>query len=329
MKTTIFYFLFFSFFNIFSAQSQFIAIFPGLEPSEDYFDIRDYKLEYNQKIKEKLFDGLADKYKVRMLVTPSFDAEYVFQIDEIIKDYQFQKYVVRFHKANSNIWYSKDYKKMKVKKDEASMSEDDILLLTEAFATVVDKVRYEKSNMIINDGTNYLLSVWDDHGWRSGNIRSPNEKEINNLIDVVENLVKQTQSKRNIKISETDRNILNEIINDFQKQPTSADYALLSKIIKVIEDNESEYCSKLKDSNVQYVESALHDIRETGAKNLAYHEFNKQKFKSFIQYYLEEFVSFNTFSGNYEDIEPPKDFIFEKEENIKNNIFQLILKEFD
>lgn len=329
MRTNILYLILFSFINIFSVQSQFIAIFPGLEPSEDYFDVRDYKLEYNKKIKEKLFDGLADKYKVRMLVTPSFDSEYIFQIDEIIKDYQFEKYVVRFNQVKSNIWYAKDYKRLKVEKAEASMSEDDIQLLTDAFAAVVDKARYEKSNMIINDGTNYLLSVWDDHGWRSGNVRSPNEKEINELIDVVENLIKQTQSKRIIKISDSDGNTLNKIINDSQRQPTSADYELVSRIIKVIEDNESEYCSKLKDDNIKYIEGALHDIRKTAAKNLAYHEFNKQKLKTLIQYYLEEYVSFNTFSGYYEDVEPSKDFIFEKEENIKNNIFQLILKEFD
>lgn len=135
--------------------------YDGLEPSESYFDILDSTLKHNQKTKEKLFDGLADRYKVRMLVQPSFDVKYIFQIDEILKDYQLEKYVVRFHKLNSRIHSVEDYDKVIVKKYESSMNEGDIQLLTDAFAVVVDKTRYEKSNMDIYDGTKYLLSVWD------------------------------------------------------------------------------------------------------------------------------------------------------------------------
>ena len=82
---------------------------------------------------------------------------------------------------------------------------------------VVDKTRYEKSNMDIYDGTKYLLSVWDYYGWRSGNVNSPRDPKIKSLVDVVENLIKQTQSKRIIKISDSDGNTLNKIINDSQK----------------------------------------------------------------------------------------------------------------
>src|SRR5690606_1228263 len=220
-----------------AAHSQLRIFYDGLEPSEEYFDIADYKLEYNQKIKEKLFDGLADHYKVRMLVRPSFDAEYIFQIDEIIKDYQLEKYVVRFHKSDSSIWYTKDYTKIKIKKYNASMNEEDIQLLTEAFAEVVDKTRYERSNMDIYDGTNYLLSVWDFYGWRSGNVKTPNE-EIRSLIDVIENLIVQTQSKRRIKISNKDKEILTHIVEKTKQNPTSSDYELMSRIVKFIEEKE-------------------------------------------------------------------------------------------
>lgn len=305
--------------------------YDGLEPSESYFDILDSTLKHNQKTKEKLFDGLADRYKVRMLVQPSFDVKYIFQIDEILKDYQLEKYVVRFHKLNSRIHSVEDYDKVIVKKYESSMNEGDIQLLTDAFAVVVDKTRYEKSNMDIYDGTKYLLSVWDYYGWRSGNVNSPRDPEIKSLVDVVENLIKQTQSKRNIKISDADRKILHQIISKSQKYSTSADYELVSRMMKVIEKNESEYCSKLTDDNAKYVERSLNNIKNTAAKNLAHNQFNKQELKNLIEFVSEEFVSLNTFSeeDKREIILSESDIILEKEENIKNNIFQLILKEFD
>jgi len=311
-----------------AAHSQLRIFYDGLEPSEEYFDIADYKLEYNQKIKEKLFDGLADHYKVRMLVRPSFDAEYIFQIDEIIKDYQLEKYDVRFHKSDSSIWYAKDYTKIKVKKYEASISEEDLQLLTDAFAVIVDKTRYEKSNMDIYDGTNYLLSIHDFDGWRSGNVKKPNE-EIKSLIGVVENLIVQTQSKRAIKITKKDKEILTYIVEKAKQNPTSSDYELMSRIVKVIEENGAVYCSKLKEDNIEYVENTLENIQSIGTKDLAYHNFNRKEFKEYIEYILDEFVSFNTFSGDYESINLPSDYEFEKQENIENNIFKLILKEFD
>jgi len=331
MKTKNYFILLFCLINCFTAQSQLRVFYDGLNPSESYFDISDLALKHNQKTKEKLFDGLADRYKVRMLVQPSFDVKYIFQIDEILKDYQLEKYVVRFNKLNSRIHSLEDYDKVKVKKYEASMSEDDILLLTEAFAVVVDKARYEKSNMDTYDGTNYLLSVWDYYGWRSANARSPRDPEIKSLLAVVENLIKQTQVKRNIKISDTDRNILDQIINKFQKQSTSTDYELVSRMLKVIENNESEYCSKLTDDNAKYVESSLNNIKNTAAKSLAYNQFDKQELKNLIEFVLDEFMSFNTFSeeDKREIILSESDIKLEKEENIKNNIFQLILNEFD
>jgi len=331
MKTKSSLILLFCLINYFSAQSQLFLMYDGLNPSEHYFDISDLALKHNQQTKEKLFDGLADRYKVRMLVQPSFDVKYVFQIDEILKNYQLEKYVVRFHKLNSRIHSLEDYDEVKVKKYEASMKEDDILLLTEAFAVVVDKARYEKSNMDIYDGTNYLLSVWDYYGWRSGNVRFPRDPEIKSLVDVVEDLIKQTQSKRNIKISDTDKNVLDQIISKSQKHSTSKDYELVSRMMKIIENNESEYCSKLTDDNAKYVESSLNNIKNTATKNLAYNQFNKQELKNLIEFVLEEFVSFNTFSeeDKREIIVSESDIILEKEENIKNNIFQLILEEFD
>ncbi|MBA5793576.1 hypothetical protein H1R17_05085 [Flavobacterium sp. xlx-214] len=331
MKTKNYFILLFCLINCFTAQSQLRVFYDGSDPSENYFDISDLALKHNEKIKEKLFDGLAERYKVRMLVQPSFDVKYIFQIDEILKDYQLEKYVVRFHKLNSRIHSLEDYNKVKVKKYEASMCEDDILLLTEAFAVVVDKTRYEKNNMDVYDGTNYLLSVWDYYGWRSGNVITPRDAEIKSLVAVVENLIKQTQAKRNIKISDADRNILDQIISKSQKHSTSTDYELVSRMMKVIEDNESEYCSKLTDNNAEYVGSSLNNIKNTATKNLAYNQFNKQELKKLIESVLEEFISFNTFSEEDKRgiIFSESDIKLEKEENIKNNIFQLILNEFD
>lgn len=203
-------------------------------------------------------------------------------------------------------------------------------MLTNAFIKLVRTTRYERSDFDIYDGTNYLLSAFEyGVGVVSGNVKSPRDNEIKAIVDVVENLINQTKSKRNIKISEEAKSTLTNIIKQREKNPTSADYELMSRIVKVIENNKESYCSKLTESNRLHIEDALQVIQDP--KQFAYYEFDKSTLKNFIEGIEEEFVSFNTFSeeDKLEIIRSNSDLIIEKEENIKNNIFQLILKEFD
>lgn len=315
--------------NCFTAQSQLFLMYDGLNPNDNYFDLPKYRLEYYQKIKEKLYEGLEEDFHVRMLVRPSFDAEYIFQVDRDIRNYEADSFVVRFQKAKSSLWYAKeDYQKVNIKKHQARINKEDAELLTNAFVKLVETTRYERNDFITTDGTNYLLSAFEyGVGVVSGNVQSPRDNEIKAVVDVVENLINQTKSKRNIKLSEEAKSTLKNIIKHIEKNPTSADYELMSRIVKVIENNKESYCSKLTESNRLHVEDALQVIQDP--KQFAYYNFDKSTLKNFIKDIEDEFIEFNTFSGNYEDIEPPADFIFEKEENIKNNIFQLILKEFD
>lgn len=117
MKTKIHLILLFCLINCFTAQSQLFLMYDGLNPNDNYFDLPKYRLEYYQKIKEKLYVGLEEDFHVRMLVRPSFDAEYVFQIDRDIKNDEADSFVVRFQKAKSNLWYAEEnYKKVNIKK---------------------------------------------------------------------------------------------------------------------------------------------------------------------------------------------------------------------
>lgn len=329
MKTKIHLILLFCLINCFTAQSQLFLMYDGLNPNDNYFDLPKYRLEYYQKIKEKLYVGLEEDFHVRMLVRPSFDAEYVFQIDRDIKNDEADSFVVRFQKAKSNLWYAEEnYKKVNIKKDQARINKDDAELLTNAFVKLLKTTRYERNDFITTDGTNYLLSAFEyGVGVVSGNVQSPRDNKIKALVDVVENLINQTKSKRNIKLSEEAKSTLTNIIKQTEKNPTSDDYELMSRIVKVIENNKESYCSKLTESNRLHVEDALQVIQDP--KQFAYYNFDKSTLKNFIESIEEEFVEFNTFDEDSKNEMLKNGREIEKEENIKNNIFQLILKEFD
>lgn len=329
MKTKIHLILLFCLINCFTAQSQLFLMYDGLNPNDNYFDLPKYRLEYYQKIKEKLYVGLEEDFHVRMLVRPSFDAEYVFQIDRDIKNDEADSFVVRFQKAKSNLWYAEEnYKKVNIKKDQARINKDDAELVKNAFVKLIETTRYERSDFDIYDGTNYLLSAFEyGVGDVSGNVKSPRDNEIKALVDIVEDLIKQTKSKRNIKLSEEAKSKLSNIIEQIEKNPTSADYELMSRIVKVIENNKESYCSKLTESNRLHVEDALQVIQDP--KQFAYYNFDKSTLKNFIESIEEEFVEFNTFDEDSKNEMLKNGREIENEENIKNNIFQLILKEFD
>lgn len=329
MKTKIYFILLICLINCFTAQSQLRVFYDGLNPSENYFDISDLALKHNQKTKEKLYEGLEEDFHIRMLVRPSFDAEYIFQVDRDIRNYEAESFVVRYQKTESNLWYAKeDYQKINIKKYQARINKEDAELLTNAFVQLLKTTRYERSDFDIYDGTNYLLSAFEyGPGIVSGNVKSPRDNEIKAVVDVVENLINQTKSKRNIKLSEEAKCTLTDIIKQTEKNPTSADYELMSRIVKVIENNKESYCSKLTESNRLHVEDALQGIQDP--KWFAYYNFNKSTLKNFIEGIEEEFVEFNTFDEDSKNERLKNGMEIEKEENIKNNIFQLILKEFD
>src|SRR5690606_4150321 len=106
-----------------------------------------------------------------------------------------------------------------------------------------------------------------------------------------------------------------------------ADYELMSRIVKVIENNKESYCSKLTESNKLHVEDALQVIQDP--KSFAYYHPDKLTLKNFIKGIEEEFIEFNTFNEDEKAEMLKNGREIEKEENIKNNIFQFILNEFD
>lgn len=201
-------------------------------------------------------------------------------------------------------------------------------MVKNAFVKLIETTRYERSDFDIYDGTNYLLSAFEyGVGDVSGNVKSPRDNEIKALVDIVEDLIKQTKSKRNIKLSEEAKSKLSNIIEQIEKNPTSADYELMSRIVKVIENNKESYCSKLTEDSRLHVEDVLQVIQDP--KRFAYYNFDQSTLKNFIKGIEEDFVEFNTFDEDQKAELLKNGREVEKEENIKNNIFQLILKEFD
>lgn len=328
MKTKIYFLFLFSFISTFSGHSQLFLKYEGLNPNDSYFDLPNYRIGYFQKIKEKLYENLQEDFHIRMLVRPSFDSEYIFQINREVSNNEAENFVVRLHKTKSNLWYAKDnYKKINVEIHEGLINKSDAELLTSAFVKLIKTTRFERSDFDVFDGTNYLLSAFTyGFGDISGNVQSPQNNDVKELVDVVENLIRQLKSHKNIGLTKELKTILNNIITQTEKNPTSADYELMSRIVKVIENNKESYCSKLTESNRFHVEDALQVIQDP--KRFANYNFNKFTFKTFIENIEDVFVETNIYTEEEKAILLKNGREIENEELVKNNIFKLILNEF-
>lgn len=300
--------------------SQPLKFYEGLSPAQDYFNLSLSRLDYYQKVKTKLFEGIEDNCKIRLLVTPAFRPEYLFQISEIRKNYEVEKYVVQFHIVNKNIYYAENQKWVNTSKFKANINLDDVELLSKAFNIVVDKTRYEQSDFDIYDGVNYTFGVWEA-GLKNGIVNSPKLYEHTLLIEVVDDLIHQIKRKFNVSIKPKHKVLLRQLIEFNNQMVSSKNLIFIAEIFKLIEENESIYNSQLKnESSKKYVSDVLIDLKKTILKQITYNHFNKSSLIDYLNSANEIFINQNRY--NESDIS----YIIEDEDVLNNNLFLKILE---
>ena len=163
-----------------------------LKPVNGIFDMYDFQVEYYSVVRKVLFKGLSDKPQIRFLIIPSFTSEAVLDIEEH-KDSS--KYYLIYHKCQKSIWYSEDKESVSVDRIKKELSKESADLIKRLFKAAISKTRYEESEGLGLDGTNYYFTV-DDFGLKTGTIWSPKkESTMNKLVEIGFDLIELTKKE--------------------------------------------------------------------------------------------------------------------------------------
>jgi hypothetical protein len=160
-----------------------------LEPVSVIFDIFDYQFEYYSKVRQVLFNGLTDYPEIRFLVMPSFTPENVLDI-EFNRDNN--KYYLKYHICDKNIWYNTTFDKVNVNKFSTEIDKESVEKIKSLFSIAIAQVRFspavdldEDVEIIIRtDGIRYYFTN-QHYGLKTGTTHSPDKgTKMKKLVDI-------------------------------------------------------------------------------------------------------------------------------------------------
>lgn len=286
----------------------------NLEPNNSIFDIYNFEFEYYSKIRNKLFKDMSDDPMIRLLVTPSFSPEYIFQIERDGNN----EYLAKLNIANKNIWYNKEIEKIIVNQHVAKINENDVNLLNDVYSSIIDKVHHPIKESIGMDGTTYYLSVWKT-GLKSGEIWSPKDsinKTITNITQELINEIKQNNVR--VSLSDKNRNILKAISLKINNSKNIESYKLILKTKEIIENNKPFYISKLINNHKLDLENFLKDFEKKILLELTFNNLNLDYINELIKYYNERFINIIQHDTNKSEVENLEEY---QKNNQLDNIF--------
>jgi hypothetical protein len=179
-----------------------------LEPDDGYFDLQKYSYEYYSKIRSILFKGLSDSPEIRYFVKPSFDTEYVLQIEY---DRDNDNYFIVFQRAKESIWYKKDKQNIIVEIKRNRISKGDVELIKDLYINAIKKTQFIERDIIGLDGTTYVFTVFD-FGLKTGQTRSPKkDTKMDELIHISEKLIGETKAMDFLGLSHRLKNKIKEL----------------------------------------------------------------------------------------------------------------------
>lgn len=185
-----------------------------LEPVVSPFAETVSDIEYYQKLKRSLFNGLSNLVICQFVVTPSFNPEEVLQIERSVSG---DSYLLCYRKAKSNIWYAKD-KKVEIVSYKKTISDSSVLLFNKLFAKAVFKARYYADSSIILDGTNFYFSTWYMGQKSAMTYNIENKVLVQNLISVCYEVValSKDESTTHIEFNEILKSKIESLIKQFE-----------------------------------------------------------------------------------------------------------------
>jgi len=162
-----------------------------LEPLNGYFDMYSHEYEYYANIRSILFKGMPGSPVLRYLVIPSFETEYVLQVD---RGQANNTYYINVRRAKQSIWSTKDKSIIEVEKWRNSISLEDLELIKQLYQNAILKTQYVVRNTIGTDGTRYYFSV-DEMGLMSGQTWSPNKgSTMEKLVNISEAIMNEAKA---------------------------------------------------------------------------------------------------------------------------------------
>lgn len=235
--------------------SQLIFAQNHLEPVNSFFDVYNFQYEYYKKVRDKLFEGLTDKPKIRMVVFPSFEKEYVFQIEED-ENNKANYFIIIKEPVEGSIWEIREGNpnmKINVKTYVSKISSSDVDILYNLFYSAIIKTQFRTDNMSGLDGISYYLSIWD-YGLKSAEIWSPSDKKLKELIFIAETIVKKAKENKEVKFSEDLKNSIEETTKRFNKRLSHQEIEFLLKFNKSILEIENKYAKFMEVNDALSVE---------------------------------------------------------------------------
>ena len=266
-----------------------------LEPVGGYFDLYEYEHEYFSNIRSILFKDLSDSPEIRYFVRPSFDTEYVLQIEH---DRDSDKYFIVFHRAKQSIWSTEDKQSIAVVKRQNRISKSDVDLIKDLYINAIKKTKYIESDLIGLDGTTYLFTVFD-FGLKTGQTWSPREgTKMHELTLISEKVIGETKATNFLGLSPKIKNRIKHL----------SDRLALSN-----EDREVHLKEYARDTILSYLNENLSidskDLQRTsGYFEYAYHYKSNGKIKSVIRQKENGVKWLENWYYNYEEKKTRKKF---------------------
>lgn len=186
------------------AQSNNVVKDDHLNPVQAIFDMYDHRVDYYSNIRSVLVKGLKGNPEVRYLVTPSFEKECLFQIEN---DYQKNTYEIVVNWAKESISGTKDKSKIGVETWRNSLSETDADLIITLFRHAVagvknPEVSFEKKSLVGYvglDGSSHFFSCMEQTpvGLRTGVTWSPQKgSKTERLVTIADRITEWAKSNK-------------------------------------------------------------------------------------------------------------------------------------
>lgn len=242
-----------------------------LEPNRSVFDEHEINFQHQLKLRERFKIDSDSFYKIRMVVLPRFEPEYLFEIRKTDTSY-----IAVYKKAKTSIARAKNaYKKVVVEIFYSEVSIDDakdlILLLDED----VSKVNFPTFEIIGTDGTQHYLSTGTGkggEGWSS-------------VIPFFKSLIKQIEfaSGKMISLNEEERSKLKTLTAESRYRPDIKDYENLYKINKYLLEIKDSFTNTLTPEEKERFDEHSLWLEKDLTKLLMFEKFNKEKVTSLIK----------------------------------------------
>lgn len=259
--------------------SQFSFAQNHLKPPDSFFDIYDYQFTYYQKIKEVLLNGLNNNPTIRMIVLPSFEKEYVIQIEEDIYT-KGQYCIILTEPQEGSIWERNEGNTTEIINTntyQSYISKDNVELIKSLYIGAIMKTKFSVDDSQGLDGTTYHLTVWD-YEPKSAQVWSPRNPNLKEFISIMEIILEKTKKEKEFSIPNELKNSILELTKKFNKKLTLKEIEFLYKLNQSITKIENQYplFMEVSESFTKELEKLYENIEESiNLTEIQYSEIDK------------------------------------------------------